>query len=157
MRITDNGQIEIDGIDKQIINFLVEGLTPTVSEISNHIGISNVAVHQRIKKLSAAGIIENKISMVNWKKLGYKTVAFIGVFLDKSSQYKSSVQFLEKIPEIIEAHFTTGNYAVFLKIRCRDNEHLMQIINNKIQGIEGIIRTETIISLEQNIQRQLKL
>lgn len=149
--------MQIDGIDKEIINSLVEGKVATVHEISRGIGISNVAVHQRIKKLSDAGIIEKKSSLINWNKLGYKTIAFIGVFLDKSSQYKDVSEFLKDVPEIIEAHFTTGHYAVFLKIISRDNEHLMQILNGKIQSIPGVVRTETIISLEQNIQRQLKL
>mgnify|MGYP003596562419 FL=1 len=77
--------------------------------------------------------------------------------MDKPSSYKLVINALEKIPEVVEAHFTTGNYGIFLKILCRDNLHLMNVLNKKLQEIDGVTRTETIISLEQPIDRQIKL
>ncbi len=95
--------------------------------------------------------------VLNPKILGYKTVAFVGIFLDTSSTYKEALKRLKEIDEVIESHYTTGNYAVFVKILCRDNEHLMQVLNKQIQAIKGVSRTETFISLDQQIDRQIKI
>ena len=89
--------------------------------------------------------------------LGYKTLAFIGIYLDQALRNQEAVRQLKKVPEVIECHYTTGNWSVLVKILCRDNEHLMQVLNTKVQTIEGISRTETYISLDQQIQRQIQL
>lgn len=124
--------------------------------ISKEIGISTTAVHQRIKKLEQAGVIENSISFLNPKKIGYKVISYIGVYLDQPHYYDSVIRSINTINEVVEAHCTTGNYTVFLKVLCMDNDHLMQILK-KLQKLEGITRTETYISLEQSINRQLKV
>lgn len=95
--------------------------------------------------------------MLNTKILGYKTLAFVGIFLDKTATYKDAIKKLEEIDEVIESHYTTGNYAIFVKILCKDNEHLMQVLNKQIQAIDGVSRTETFISLDQQIDRQIKI
>lgn len=155
MRISDLHTIELDGIDKIILKALMENSKAPVSNIARQVGVSSTAIHQRIKKLEAAKIIEDPITLLNYKLLGYKTTAYVGIFLEKSAQYQEAIMSMMKIPEIIEAHFTTGNYAIFIKILCKDNDHLMSVLRNEIQNIKGIERTETIISLEQSISRQI--
>lgn len=157
MRIHENGQVEIDGIDKLILNAFMDNANIPVSQLAKELGVSNTAVHQRIKKLETSGVIDSTKVIVNPAILGYSTMSFVGVFMDKPSSYKLVVKALEEIPEVVEAHFTTGNYGIFLKILSRDNLHLMNVLNKKIQQIDGVTRTETIISLEQPIDRQIKL
>jgi len=157
VRSQENGPIKIDGIDKMILNAFMENANIPVSQLAKDLGISNTAVHQRIKKLETSGVIDSTKVIVNPTVLGYSTMSFVGVFMNKPSSYKLVLNSLEEIPEVIEAHFTTGNYGIFLKILCRDNLHLMNVLNQKIQQIEGVTRTETIISLEQPIVRQIKL
>ena len=146
----------IDGIDKTILSFLMEDARTSINRLSKEVGISGAAIHQRIKKLEKSGIISGSQLILNSKSLGYKTVAFIGVFLDKAMRNPEAVRQLKKIPEIIECHYTTGNWSIFIKLMCKDNEHLMNILNNKVQPIEGVSRTETFISLEQQIARQVR-
>jgi Lrp/AsnC family transcriptional regulator for asnA, asnC and gidA len=95
--------------------------------------------------------------VVDTKVLGYSTMAFIGIYLEKASSNPEVVKELKKIPEVLECHYTTGNWSILIKIICRDNEHLMQLLNKKIQPIDGVSRTETYISLEQQIERQIQL
>ncbi len=156
MKIATNTGYQLDSVDKEIIYMLMDNAKTSLAHISKNVGISTTAVHQRIKKLEQAGIIENSISFLNPRKVGYKVVSYIGVFLDQPSYYKDAVSALDKINEVVEAHYTTGNYTIFLKVLCRDNDHLMEILN-KIQKLKGVTRTETFISLEQSINRQLKV
>ncbi len=157
MRVHENGQVELDGMDKLILNAFMENANIPVSQLAKELAISNTAVHQRIKKLESSGLINSTKTIINPGILGYTTMSFVGVFMDKSSSYKNVIYALEQIPEVVEAHFTTGNYGIFLKILCKDNMHLMNVLNKKIQQIDGVTRTETIISLEQAINRQIKL
>ncbi|MCU0351546.1 MAG: Lrp/AsnC ligand binding domain-containing protein [Flavobacterium sp.] len=154
---TKHLQIEIDGIDKEILRFLMEDARKPVLQIAHKIGISGAAIHQRLKKLEQAGVISGSKFVINSKVLGYSTLAFIGVFLEKASNNSAVVNELKKIPEVLECHYTTGNWSILIKIICRDNEHLMQLLNKKIQAITGVSRTETYISLEQQIERQISL
>jgi len=153
--ITEVGY-KLDAIDKKIVHMLMDNAKTSLAHISKNIGISTTAVHQRIKKLENAGVIENSISFLNPKKIGYKVVSFIGVFMDQPSHFQELIKSLQDINEVVEAHYTTGNYTVFLKVLCVDNDHLMQILN-KIQKLKGVTRTETFISLDQSINRQLKV
>ena len=115
------------------------------------IRISGAAIHQRLKTLEDAGVISGSKFIVNNKVLGYRTMAFIGIYLEKAASNSEAVKELKKIPEVLECHYTTGNWSILIKIICRDNEHLMQLLNKKIQPIDGVSRTETFISLEQQI------
>jgi Lrp/AsnC family transcriptional regulator for asnA, asnC and gidA len=153
----NNTTIEIDGIDKEILRDLMEDARKPLLQIANKIGISGAAIHQRIKKLEQSGVISGSKMVVNTKVLGYSTMAFIGIYLDKASSNAQTVRALKKIPEVLECHYTTGNWSILIKIICRDNEHLMQLLNKKIQPIDGVSRTETYISLEQQIERQIQL
>ncbi len=150
-----NDKVEIDGIDKEILRFLMEDARKPILEIARKIGISGAAIHQRLRKLEASGLIAGSKFIINPKILGYTTMAFIGIYLDKAMRNPEAVKQLNEIPEVIECHFTTGNWSVLIKILCRDNEHLMSVLNHKIQTIDGVSRTETFISLEQQIDRQI--
>ncbi len=149
--------VKIDGIDKIILNrLMIDARTPILS-IAREIGISGAAIHQRLRKLESSGLIMGSKFIINPKVLGFKTLAFVGIFLDNSSKYRDAIKRLEEINEVIESHYTTGNYAIFVKILCKDNEHLMQVLNHQIQQIKGVARTETFISLDQQIDRQMKI
>lgn len=152
-----NDNVKLDGIDKTILNFLMKDAKKPILEIAKNIGITGAAVHQRLRKLEKSGLIEGSKMMLDARLLGYKTMAFVGVYLDKAVSNPQAVKQLSEIPEVIECHYTTGNWSIFLKILCTDNEHLMHVLNKNIQAIEGVSRTETFISLNQQIDRQIKI
>lgn len=153
-----NEKVLIDGIDKIILKALVKNARISIMEISKLVGISGAAVHQRLKKLENSDLIKGSQININTKILGYKTMAFIGIYLDKAIiNNPEAVKNLKLIPEVIECHYTTGDWSIFIKILCKDNQHLMNILNDKIQAINGVSRTETYISLEQQIDRQINL
>ena len=156
MKVSNN-IVEVDGIDKEILRYLMEDARKPILEIARKIGISGAAIHQRLRKLEASELIAGSKFVVNPKVLGYTTMAFIGIFLDKAMNNPKAVRELEKIPEVLECHYTTGNWSILIKILCKDNEHLMNVLNKKIQSIEGVSRTETFISLNQQIDRQIEL
>tara|TARA_B100000780_G_scaffold170793_1_gene119546 strand:+ start:120 stop:590 length:471 start_codon:yes stop_codon:yes gene_type:complete len=153
----DKTTLSIDGIDKIILKELISNARTPINKIALKASISGAAVHQRIKKLEASGVISGSHIKLNTKVLGYKTIAFIGIFLDKAMNNLTAVDKLNKISEVLECHYTTGNWSVFIKILCKDNEHLMSLLNKKIQKIPGISRTETFISLDQQIFRQIAI
>ncbi|WP_445381087.1 Lrp/AsnC ligand binding domain-containing protein [Robiginitalea sp. IMCC43444] len=156
MKATDKG-LHIDGIDKKILRYLMEDARTPVLEIARKIGISGAAIHQRLRKLEKSGLLAGSQFRINPKILGYTTMAYIGIFLDKAMSNPAAVKELQKIPEILECHYTTGNWSILIKVLCKDNEHLMQLLNKKIQQIEGVSRTETFISLDQQIDRQISI
>lgn len=156
MKITDQN-IVIDGIDKQILRALMEDARTPILEIARNVGISGAAIHQRLRKLEKSGLIAGSKFVINPKVLGFTTMAFIGIYLDKAMSNPEAVKQLKKIPEVLECHYTTGNWSVFIKILCKDNAHLMHVLNKEIQSIAGVSRTETFISLDQQIDRQIKI
>lgn len=156
MKVT-NQNIEIDGIDKEILRALMQDARTPILEIARGVGISGAAIHQRLRKLEKSGLISGSKFTINPKVLGYTTMAFIGIYLDKAMSNPEAVKQLKKIPEVLECHYTTGNWSIFIKILCRDNEHLMHLLNKEIQSIEGVSRTETFISLNQQIDRQIPI
>ena len=149
--------VEIDGIDKEILRDLMADARKPILQIANKIGISGAAIHQRLRKLEQSEVISGSKLTINSKILGYNTMAFVGIYLDKAARNSEAVKDLKKIPEVLECHYTTGNWSILIKIICRDNEHLMYLLNTKIQAIEGVSRTETFISLDQQIDRQIQL
>jgi len=156
MKISEQN-ISIDGIDKIILRLLSQDARTPIMMLSKATGISGAAVHQRLKKLEKAAIISGSQIILNPKILGYKTLAFIGIYLDKAIRNPEAVKQLEQIDEVIECHYTTGNWSIFVKLLCKDNEHLMELLNKKIQSVEGVSRTETFISLQQQLNRQIKV
>ncbi len=152
-----NENVIVDGIDKTILNYLMEDAKKPILEIARSIGITGAAVHQRLRKLEKSGLIEGSKLIIDPRLLGYRTMAFVGVYLDKAVSNPQAVKKLSEIPEVIECHYTTGNSSIFLKILCRDNEHQMELLNKDIQAIDGVSRTETFISLNQQLKRQIKI
>ena len=145
----------LDGIDKIIIKHLLEEARTPIQILAKASGISGAAIHQRLKKLENTRVISGSQIILNPKVLGFNTIAFIGIYLDKAIRNPEAVQQLKNIPEVVECHYTTGNWSIFVKLLCRDNEHLMQLLNKNIQSIEGVSRTETFISLQEQISRQV--
>ena len=157
MKLIDS-EIKLDGIDKKILRSLIINARTPILEISKEIGVSAAAVHQRLRKLEKSNLIKGSHFIINEKALGFKTMAFIGIFLDKEGiKLTDVVTQLKKIPEVLECHYTTGNWSILTKILCRDNQNLMQILNKNIQSIRGVSRTETYISLDQQIDRQISI
>jgi len=152
-----NQNIFIDGIDKKILRALMTDARTPILEIARQVGISGAAIHQRLRKLEKSGLISGSKFIINPKILGYTTMAFVGIFLDKAMNNPDAVRQLKKIPEVLECHYTTGNWSILVKILCKDNEHLMHVLNKDIQTIPGVSRTETFISLDQQIDRQIKI
>ena len=151
------GTLPLDGIDKKILRKLMQDARTPILEIARSIGISGAAIHQRLRKLEKTGLLSGSKFIINPRVLGYTTMAYIGIYLDKAMSNPMAVKELEKIPEVLECHYTTGNWSILIKVLCRDNEHLMQVLNKKIQQIEGVSRTETFISLDQQIDRQISI
>ena len=156
MKLIDQN-LHIDGIDKQILRALMEDARTPILEIARNVGVSGAAIHQRLRKLEKSELISGSKFVINPKVLGYTTMAFVGIYLDKAMNNPDAVKQLQKIPEVLECHYTTGNWSILIKILCKDNEHLMHVLNKEIQTIEGVSRTETFISLNQQIDRQIKI
>ncbi|WGD35549.1 Lrp/AsnC ligand binding domain-containing protein [Olleya sp. YS] len=154
---TSNNTIIIDGIDKKILRALMQDARTPVLEIARQVGISGAAIHQRLRKLEKSKLIAGSKFVINPIVLGYTTMAFVGIYLDKAVSNPDAVRQLKKIPEVLECHYTTGNWSILIKILCKDNAHLMHLLNSEIQSIEGVSRTETFISLDQQIDRQIKI
>jgi Lrp/AsnC family transcriptional regulator for asnA, asnC and gidA len=152
-----NDELIIDGIDKIILRQLMQDARKPILEIARKVGISGAAIHQRLRKLEKSGLLAGSKFIIDPKVLGYRTMAFIGVYLERAANNARAVRQLEDIPEVIECHYTTGNWSILIKILCKNNEDLMNLLNKKIQAIDGVSRTETFISLDQQIDRQIKI
>jgi len=150
-----NKNYQLDDIDKKILNLLQEDSRMPFLEIARECGISGAAIHQRFQKLLNDGLVIGSEILVDPIKIGYSTCAFIGIFLEKASMFSEVVEELKKIPEVVECHYTTGNYSIFIKVFTHDNNHLKEVLAEKLQSIKGISRTETLISLEQSFKRYL--
>ena len=148
---------QIDNIDRGILSELMINAKVPYTEIAKKLIVSAGTIHVRMKKMEEAGIVKNSRLHINYELLGFDLTAFLGIYLEKGSTYKDVIQQLNLIPEIVEAHYTTGVYSIFAKIRCKNTKHMRQILNEEIQSIKGIQRTETIISLEQSIDKHIVL
>ena len=148
---------EIDKLDKQILSTLMQNAKRPYTDIAQELFVSGGTIHVRMKKLEDSGIVKGYSLEVDHHKLGFDVCAFLGIYLDKSSLYEEVAEELKKIPEIVAAHYTTGLYNIFAKIICRDTKHLREVLHDKIQNISGIQRTETFISLEESISRQIDI
>lgn len=146
---------KIDNIDKKILSILSKNARIPFKDVAAECGVSRAAIHQRVQHLIAGGVITGSGFDVNPKSVGYSTCTYVGINLERGSMYKDVVQQLLTIPEIVECHFTTGSYTMLLKVYARDNEQLMDLLNNKMQMIPGVVSTETLISLDQSIKREI--
>ena len=146
---------EIDNVDLKILNILMEDAKIPYTEVAKRVFVSGGTVHVRMKKLEEMGIVTGTTLKMDYSKLGFDVTCFMGIYLLKSSLYDSVVNNLKEIPEIVKVHYTTGNYNIFIKIHCKDTRHLKDVLHDKIQKVEGIERTETLISLEESLNRHL--
>jgi Lrp/AsnC family transcriptional regulator, regulator for asnA, asnC and gidA len=149
--------LKIDNVDLKILEILMQDAKKPYTEVAKKAFVSGGTVHVRMSKMEEAGIVEKTTLKVNYAKLGYDITAFIGIFLQKSALYEQVMTALKTIPEVVSIHYTTGNYSMFVKIHCKDTNHLKLVLHDKIQQIEGIERTETMISLEESLDRSLNL
>jgi Lrp/AsnC family transcriptional regulator for asnA, asnC and gidA len=149
--------LQIDKVDKLILSMLIKDAMTPFTEIAKDLTISTGTVHVRMKKLTDMGVVLGSHLEINPSKVGYDICAFLGIFLEKGSEYHDCVSQMRKIPEIVELHYTTGVYSMFAKIICKDTQHLREVLNEYIQTIKGVQRTETFISLEESIKRQVEI
>lgn len=147
----------IDNLDREIMQALLENARTPYTDIAHKLIVSPGTIHVRMKKLEKLGVVLGTELIIDPAKLGYDLTAFIGIFLEKSVNYKDVIPELKKIEEITEAYYTTGGYSIFVKIVCTNTTHLRTVLNEKIQAVAGIQRTETMISLEQSIRRKVAI
>ena len=147
---------KIDNLDRQILEIISQNARIPFKDVAAECGVSRAAIHQRVQRLIDLGVIVGSGYHVNPKSLGYRTCTYVGIKLEKGSMYKSVVAELQKIPEIVECHFTTGKYDMFIKIYAKNNHHLLSIIHDKLQPL-GLARTETLISFHEAIKRQMPI
>ena len=152
-----NQDLVLDGIDKQILDHLVENARTPILEIARKIGASGASVHQRVRKMEEIGVISGSYIKINQEKLGYSTRAFVGVFLEKATHHTETVAMLEEIPEVTSCYYTTGNLSFLVQLNCKDNNHLSSLLSEKIQNLKGVLRTETYICLKHLINRQIPM
>jgi Lrp/AsnC family transcriptional regulator for asnA, asnC and gidA len=145
-----NKYLQIDSLDRKILSILTKDARTPFLEVARECNVSGAAIHQRVQRLIRLGVISGSQLILEPKKLGYHTCAYIGIFLENASLFKDVSEKLIKIPEITQCHYTTGEYSMFIKVYTRDNEHLKDILADKIQAI-----TETFISLDVLVNRQL--
>ena len=150
-------RLNIDNLDTKILQMLVDNGRKPFLEIARECGVSGAAIHQRIAKLQATNILEGSRALIKPTTLGYDTCAFVGVFLKEPDKFNEFVENLKNVPEVVECHFTTGPYTMLIKLYACDNAHLMELLNNKLQEIPGVISTETLISLEQSINKEIPI
>ncbi len=157
MNTKENSDIapEIDALDEKILKLITRNARIPFLEVARECGVSGAAIHQRVQRLLNIGVVSGSEFIINPQKLGYNTCAYMGIYLDKASNHKKVVQELTKIPEIVECHYITGQYAIFVKVQTKTNRHLKTLIDEEIQIIDGISRTETFISLEMEFKRQV--
>ena len=148
---------KIDDLDRQILNIITKNARIPFKDIAEDCEVSRAAIHQRVQRLIDTGVIVGSGYHVNPKTLGYQTCTYVGIKLEKGSMYATVVPELEKIPEVVECHFTTGPYTMMVKLYAKDNEDLMDLLNGKIQSIKGVMSTETLISLDMSIKREVPI
>jgi len=148
---------QIDELDKKILSLVSKNARIPYLEVARECNVSGAAIHQRIQRLMKLGVITGSEFIINPKSIGYLTCAYMGIYLEKACLFDDVLKKLEKIPEIVECHYTTGEYSLFIKMVTRDNEHLKDIIAEHLQKIDGIERTDTFISLEENFKRQFQI
>ena len=150
-------EANIDKLDRAILNILMQDARTPYLEIARSCNVSGATVHLRIQKLENAGIIRGSRLVVDPTKLGVGICAFLGIYLDRGSHFNEVVEQLKEVEEIVECHYTTGIYSIFAKIYCKDTSHLREVLNDKIQAISAVNRTETLISLAETFERQIKV
>lgn len=147
----------LDKLDLQIIQAMMKDAEISYADLGKEFFVSGGTIHVRIKKLEELGIVQGKRLAVDLKLLGYDIIAFIGIYLEKSSMYDAVALALKNIPQVVRVNYTTGNYSMFVEIVCKDIQQLRYVLHDELQKIKGIERTETLISLEESFSRNVKI
>ena len=148
---------QIDRLDEKILKIVSGNARIPFLEVARECNVSGAAIHQRIQKLQNTGVIKGSEFVLDATKIGYHTCAYMGIFLKDANMFKSVTEELHRIPEVVECHYTTGKYAMFIKIYAKNNKDFLRIIHEKLQPVKGIASTETIISLSEGFRRQLPI
>jgi len=148
--------LKLDDLDRRILSLLMVDAKRAYTDIAKELFVSGGTIHVRMNKMIEAGLVRGQTLLVDPVQLDYDITAFLGIYLDKSMLYEEAISHLRKIPEIVNAHYTTGVYSIFVKVICNDTEHLREVLR-KVQRVSGIQRTETFISLEEGINRPISL
>ncbi len=148
---------KIDKLDRQILGIISQNARMPFKDVADQCGVSRAAIHQRVQRLVDLGVITGSGYSVNPKKLGFQLCVYIGITLERASMYKDVVEALEQIPEVVESHYTLGSYTILIKMYAMNDEHLMELLNRKIQEIPGVGTTETLTSLDQRIKRMIPI
>ena len=147
---------KIDNLDKKILEIITGNARIPFKDVAAECGVSRAAIHQRVQRLIDLGVIVGSGYHVDPKTLGYSTCTYVGVILERGSMYKRVVEELNHIPEVVECHYTTGQYDLFIKIYAKNNQHLLSIIHNKLQPL-GLARTESLISFKEAFKSQIPI
>ena len=150
-------KLNLDKLDLQIIQAMTENAGISYADLGKKLFVSGGTIHVRIKKLQEAGVVKGTKLNVDLKQLGYDVIAFVGIYLEKSSMYDTVAKELRKLPEIVRLNYTTGNYSMFAEIVCKDINQLRFVLHDELQKIKGIERTETFISLEESFNRNVEV
>lgn len=148
---------QLDEIDLNILDIISKNARIPFKDVASEVGVSRAAVHQRVARMIDLNVIVGSGYHIDPKKIDYGTCTYIGIFLEKGSLYSTVAENLREIPEVVECHYTTGQYAIFVKVYAKDNEHLRDILSDKIQKIAGIASTETFISLDETFKREVPI
>ncbi len=150
------GQSHLDKLDEQILKIIATDARIPFLEVARACNVSGAAIHQRIQKLTAQGVLKGSQYVISPEMIGYETCAYVGLYLKNPESFEHVMEALEKIPEVVECHFTTGKYDMFIKIYARNNAHMLSIIHDKLQPL-GLSRTETLISFHEAMNRQMPI
>ena len=148
------GHHQLDSLDYKILKLIASNARIPFLEVARECNVSGAAIHQRVQKLTNLGIIKGSEYTIDSNKIGFETCAYIGLYLQTPGQFKEVLEKLQQIPEVVECHYTTGQYDMFIKLYARNNSHLLKIIHTKLQPL-GLARTESLISFKEAIKRQL--
>ena len=148
---------KIDELDRRILKIITQSARIPFKDVAEQCGVSRAAVHQRVQKMFDNGVITGSSYHVQPKMLGYQLCVYIGITMEKASMYNQVISALKEIPEIVEAQYTLGAFGVLIKVYAHDNEHLLELLNTKIQTIPGVLDTTTLTALSQPIYRQLPI
>ncbi|MDH8701681.1 Lrp/AsnC family transcriptional regulator for asnA, asnC and gidA [Dysgonomonadaceae bacterium PH5-43] len=148
------GHYNLDELDEKILNMIINNARIPYLEVARACNVSGAAIHQRIQKLISQGVIKGSEFILDHGKVGYETSAYMGLYLKDPGQFNDVVKALKEIPEVVECHYTTGQYDLFIKLYAKNNQHLLEIIHSKLQPL-GLSRTETLISFREAFKRQI--
>jgi Lrp/AsnC family transcriptional regulator for asnA, asnC and gidA len=148
---------KIDQLDRKILQIITQNARMPFKDVADECGVSRAAIHQRVQRLIDINVITGSGYFVNPKMLGFQMCVYIGITLERGSMYKEVVAELEKIPEVVESQYTLGAYTLLIKLYAKNDEHLMELLNSRIQEIKGVATTETLTSLDQRIKRTIPI